>query len=162
MLWGSLLGILLWPVSPAGRCEPLTEGTGFMALCQVQLSAFICNKLHSVAFTPGLRLEKLHNCTVQGCRGLSGENPMKSLQLEQDPVFLQTSPKCLPIYWKRFYCCCTCGTSSPSQVVFTWCHCCGGRVSAHNLSLLCTNVVTLTIVRFSLHVVPLAQTVRLE
>lgn len=33
-------------------------------------SASICNKLHPVAFTPDLRLEKLHSCTVQGCRGL--------------------------------------------------------------------------------------------
>lgn len=70
----------------AGRCEPLTQGTGFMDLCQIQLSAFIWNKLQSVAFTPDLRLEKLHSCIVQdmqGCRGLREQNPMESLLLEQ-------------------------------------------------------------------------------
>lgn len=38
------------------------------------------------AFMPDLRLEKWHNCTVQdmqGCRGLWGQNPLKSFLLEQ-------------------------------------------------------------------------------
>lgn len=47
---------------------------------------------------------------------------------------------------------------SSFQAVFIWCHCCEGRVSAHNLSLLCRNIVTLMI--FIAHL--LAQTVRLE
>lgn len=53
----------------------------------------------------------------------------------------------------------TCGTSSSFQAVFMWCHCCEGQ-----MSLLCRNVVTLTIFKFSLKTckVPLAQTVRLE
>lgn len=59
---------------------------------QVQFSALIWNKLQSVAFPPDLRLEKLHNCSVQdvqGCRGLwgpspvPGGNPLKSFLLEQ-------------------------------------------------------------------------------
>lgn len=61
-------------------------GAGFTSLCQVQLSAFIWNSLQPVAFTADLQLEKLHNCTVQdvqGCGGLSGENPMKPLLLGQ-------------------------------------------------------------------------------
>lgn len=46
---------------------------------QVQFSALIWNKLQSVAFPPDLRLEKLHNCSVQdvqGCRGLWGPSPV--------------------------------------------------------------------------------------
>lgn len=91
MLWGSLLGILPWPLSQrllmcAGRCEPLSEGAGFISLWHMQLSAFIWSNLQPAAFTPDPQLEKLHHCTVQdmqGCGGLSGENPMKPLLLEQ-------------------------------------------------------------------------------
>lgn len=79
MLWGSLLGILPWPLSQrllmcAGRCEPLTEGAGFMNLYQMQYSAFIWKTFSQWLSYLTYSWRSCIVQDIQGCRGLGGES----------------------------------------------------------------------------------------
>lgn len=127
MLWGSLLGILPWPLSLCRVCwkvwaalrgsrihQPLSDAALSFHLEQPSASG-----LHSWPAAGGTA--QLHSAGRAGLwRPQRGESHETITAWTAVGSCVSANTSQVPgKYWKRFYCCCTCGISALSKL-FLW------------------------------------------